>query len=421
MIAETLARQLKCGSIPVRAMPTAILKKAWIEAISPLAVGCTMQGRWRVKLLTWLQLGVASLCIARYFFDSQTFPTQFSGSCLLQQLGRSSRDVDGQLRGGRRAIALRRPVPEAAISDSRREIPWVAMPSPKQVWAHSCVTRAKLQAALADPTVTAIEVDVTMGHLITDAPAVSGMVPIMAHPPSRSSDLSFEAFLGMVIDDGRRHIKFDFKDLKALQSCLPLLAAAKERLSANRQAVWLNADVLPGPGLRTRDCAVPANDFFKAVCKYSPGIHLSLGWRVNPIGYETYSETDCKAMAAVCKEYVLASSASSGAGIVFAVSARLAGRDTRALEGLLKEIPDSQLLFWTGAWEPPLHSSQLANLQDLLQRRGLSARCGYDCRAIDFSAYSTELSKLVMGFIKRFGMLLSASCRPLLQSAIALR
>eukprot|EP00930_Biecheleria_cincta_P077156 TRINITY_DN6442_c0_g1_i1.p1 TRINITY_DN6442_c0_g1~~TRINITY_DN6442_c0_g1_i1.p1 ORF type:complete len:294 (-),score=46.81 TRINITY_DN6442_c0_g1_i1:36-917(-) len=293
------------------------------------------------------------------------------------------------------------------------------MPSPWQVWAHSCVTSAKLNSALADSSITAIEVDVIMGHLIGSS---SRMLPIMAHPPSRSSDLSFEDFLDRVIDDGRRHIKFDFKDLQALQLCLPLLAAAKDKLYANGQAVWLNADVLPGPGLRTWQCALPAKPFLEAVCMHCPGVHLSLGWKVNPVGYESYTEADCEAMAIVCKEYMeQAPGASHGSGIVFAVAARLAGRDASALERLLKEVPGSQLLLWTGAWEPPIPLSQPKNLQDLFRSRGLPDRCGYDCRVFDLSACGAEFTQLVLGVLRQVGVFLSRSCRPLVNSALALR
>ncbi|CAE7722575.1 fam151a, partial [Symbiodinium pilosum] len=235
---------------------------------------------------------------------------------------------------------------------------WAPLPSPQQVWAHSCVTRAKLEAALKDPKVTAIEVDVAMGYLTGPDGSGNILVPVMAHPPVLTSDLSFEEFLDEVVQDGRRHVKFDFKDLESVQRCLPLLAERSRQLAANEQAVWLNADVLPGPGLRGWRCAVPAEAFFDAAETYCPGAHLSLGWKANPVGLESYTEADCRAMAELCRRH----GQLAKGGVVFAVAARTASRNPEPLAALLAQVPGSQLLFWTGTWEPPILAATKGHL-----------------------------------------------------------
>eukprot|EP00434_Breviolum_minutum_P024491 symbB.v1.2.021630.t1/scaffold1854.1/size98632/4 len=207
-------------------------------------------------------------------------------------------------------VAVERPpVLEVAKPPQRRrarnihakEAKWAPLPAPDQVeppeseaifplafrwqvWAHSCVSKKKLEAALQDSEVTAIEVDVAMGYLSGPGSFSDEMVPVMAHPPILTSDLTFQDFLEELIRDGRRH------DLEAVRRCLPLLAERSGELAANGQAVWLNADVLPGPGLRSWSCSVPAEEFLRAAEEHCPGAHLSLGWKANPVGSETYNE-----------------------------------------------------------------------------------------------------------------------------------
>mmetsp|Transcript_46632 Transcript_46632/g.110883 ORF Transcript_46632/g.110883 Transcript_46632/m.110883 type:complete len:404 (+) Transcript_46632:39-1250(+) len=258
---------------------------------------------------------------------------------------------------------------------------WVPMPSPQQTWAHSCCSRSKLQTSLSNPGITAIEADIRMGVLTTaDGPRHD--VAVMAHPPSRSSDLSFEEFLEACIKDGGRHLKLDFKDIESVEQCLPLVAAARSRLRANGQALWLNADLLPGPGAAMLFSPLQADRFLQLVQEHCPGAHLSLGWSVNPLGRACYTEDDCKAMGKLWKAHTARTSASGllSGDVVFAVSLRLAERDTRHLVELLEDVEGSQLLFWTGTWEPAVRSSTLTRLRAALEKAGVRDRCGYDCK-----------------------------------------
>jgi hypothetical protein len=84
---------------------------------------------------------------------------------------------------------------------------------------------ARLELALASREVTAIESDIIM----------AGGVPIMAHPPARASDLTFERFLNLVLTNGAKHMKLDFKVLEAVEPCLLMLAEVEERLRRNEQ------------------------------------------------------------------------------------------------------------------------------------------------------------------------------------------
>lgn len=80
-------------------------------------------------------------------------------------------------------------------------------PAAEQQWAHSCCSASSLESAFQGP-VTAIEADILMGTIESE----HGEVPIMAHPPCRTSDLSFEDFWQRCLAEARHHLKLDFKD-----------------------------------------------------------------------------------------------------------------------------------------------------------------------------------------------------------------
>lgn len=201
-------------------------------------------------------------------------------------------------------------------------------------------------------------------------------VPMMAHPSWRSqprSDLSFAEFLDRCLSDGTRHLKLDFKDAAAVEPCFQLLEKRWRELQVNGQAVWLNADVLPGPNKRG-PVGIPASLFIPLWRRYCPQAFLSLGWCVGPIGPEqSYSAQDVTEMASICAEYSLA-----GETVVFAVSVRLAERALMDVASILQRVPDSQLLLWTGTGEASIKPTMLDRVQAELKGLGFAHRVGYD-------------------------------------------
>mmetsp|Transcript_44835 Transcript_44835/g.113570 ORF Transcript_44835/g.113570 Transcript_44835/m.113570 type:complete len:251 (-) Transcript_44835:72-824(-) len=229
----------------------------------------------------------------------------------------------------------------------------------------------------------------------------AALTPIMAHPPSRVSDLSFGNFLEAFISDGRRHLKLDFKELAALQACAPLLAAQAPRLARNGQAVMLNADIVPGPGRRHRLCAVPAEEFFKVVLAHCPGIPLSLGWTVCTAACGSgYREADCQGMLAVYESYENRLDVPAG-GVVFAVSLRLAARCFRRLAALLRATPGSQLLLWTGCGERSVPKGMVQRLRSEIRTEGLCERVGFDCKVASWKlqAVGNETTMCIGGVL----------------------
>ena len=272
--------------------------------------------------------------------------------------------------------------------------PYTPRPRPQQQWVHSCCTIKKLERALANPNVSAIEADIMMGHKSTDgassavnraggggaASQRAAPIPIMAHPTWRKGvpslvDMSFADFLERCLADGTRHLKLDFKDLRAVEPCLELLAQQWPQLHANGQAIWLNADVLPGPNARgSKAVRVPAREFVPLCRRLCPHAVLSLGWCVGPLGAEEkYTEHDIEEMKRICVEYNL-----PGAAVVFAASLRLSERAVPLLGSLLGAVVDAQILFWTGTGEPPVYPTTYEGVYMAVARMGYTERVGYD-------------------------------------------
>ena len=261
--------------------------------------------------------------------------------------------------------------------------PYTPRPKPQQTWVHSCCTQSKLERALSDPDVSAIEADIMMGGgpsspAGTRTPPATQRVPVMAHPTWRSQlpttvDMTFGDFLERCIADGTRHLKLDFKELECVEPCLELLAQRWPQLHANGQAIWLNADVLPGPNAR-QACKVPAHTFLPLCRRLCPQAVLSLGWAVGPLGgEEVYTEADISDMIRLCNEYNV-----PGASAVFAASLRYSERCVPLFTNLLSRIPEAQILFWTGTGELPVQASTHARVASLLTSNGFTERVGFD-------------------------------------------
>jgi hypothetical protein len=208
----------------------------------------------------------------------------------------------------------------------------------------------------------------------------------MAHPPSRDSDLPFSDFLrACLANDPPKHVKCDFKEPEVVRPCLSLINSLVSNSPPNpnqsipNQSIFLNADVLPGPGKRGDPPTMPADAFVEACLSLSPPQPLSLGWSTNvarvynPGGY--YLPADAGAMRALCEKHGLP----GRAPVVFAANFRVAMRDPTALKGLLGDLPGTQLLLWTGTGEPAVRGGEVEAARDYFEREGLLERVGFDC------------------------------------------
>ncbi|RZF33786.1 hypothetical protein LSTR_LSTR017045, partial [Laodelphax striatellus] len=142
-------------------------------------------------------------------------------------------------------------------------------------WAHAVNSRAKLNASLNDNSMM-IEADILMGQL-EGSPPGTNPIPIMGHPPQTTSDLSLEEFLTTILKSGKhKGMKLDFKSKEVFASSENIVEEILNKPEADFP-VWINADVLHGPG-NSPVAPVDADYFVSTVVKKFPTAMLSVGW-----------------------------------------------------------------------------------------------------------------------------------------------
>jgi len=292
------------------------------------------------------------------------------------------------------------------------------MPSAKQKWAHSICSKKLLRNALNSSSITAIEADIVMGYkaINEDSPphqeySKTNKVPIMAHPPLRHSDLKMEEFLIMatythkkkddkeVVRKVKKHIKLDFKEIATVKPTIDaindlgiLLESQNTEVNIeNEKSIFLNADIFPGPGMRSDGARIDADSFLSACLNNMQSKNnneidrkyiFSLGWTTDPRSYGGYTDMDIDMMMKIIKKHNLASSC---AGIVFAVNARVLVQDFKPLIRLLWSIESSQLLVWTATGEPPISRWKIRMIADRFNNEGVIDRIGFDCKVASSS------------------------------------
>ncbi len=115
---------------------------------------------------------------------------------------------------------------------------------------------------------------------------------IMAHPPQQESDLTFEEWLEYLLEF-RKGAKIDFKDPQIVKPVLEKLKSSEGKIP-----IFLNADVLQGPG-----GIPPLFDGVKFVeeCNelFPKADYISLGWTTGYTLFGRYTEKMVKEMIAL--------------------------------------------------------------------------------------------------------------------------
>uniref|UniRef100_A0A8C3A9Y2 Family with sequence similarity 151 member B n=1 Tax=Cyclopterus lumpus TaxID=8103 RepID=A0A8C3A9Y2_CYCLU len=156
-------------------------------------------------------------------------------------------------------------------------------------WSHAVNSSSRLAEALTGPN-----------HMIEADVIIRGRdprEPIMAHPPDTDSDITLKEWLEGV-KDYNKGIKLDFKSLEAVSPSVILL----EEVYRLNRPVWINADILSGPGGQARPLEPQA--FLSSVTTLPPHTVLSLGWTTGwTAGTENkgYSWDMVCAMEDICK------------------------------------------------------------------------------------------------------------------------
>ena len=145
-----------------------------------------------------------------------------------------------------------------------------------------------------------------MFHLNPASQKYSCRLYRMAHPPVRKSDLTFQQFLDCCFSPGNppKNYKLDFKEFEAVEPCLKILAEMAARVGPSRLSqsiIYLNADILEGPGSRGRPATVDAEKFISTSLKYKPVPRLSLGWTTDVTKRGAYTNDDVEKMGGLCE------------------------------------------------------------------------------------------------------------------------
>ncbi|XP_042344598.1 protein FAM151B [Plectropomus leopardus] len=210
-------------------------------------------------------------------------------------------------------------------------------------WSHAANSASRLTDALSGPT-----------HMIEADIIIRGgdpKEPIMAHPPDTDSDITLREWLEGV-KAYNKGIKLDFKSLEAVS---PSVALLDEVLAEPSRPVWINADILCGPGGQARPLEPQA--FLSAVTALPTHTVLSLGWTTGwTAGTDNagYSWDMVHAMEDTCRDLKHP--------VTFPVRAALLAQSFSQLSWLLQQSDRYTLTVWTGQKDE-------FTLQDLLPYR----------------------------------------------------
>ncbi|XP_075974437.1 protein FAM151B isoform X3 [Anticarsia gemmatalis] len=210
-------------------------------------------------------------------------------------------------------------------------------------WAHAVNNKTYLEAVLAS-NICMLEADIVLG-------TISGkdeVIPVMAHPPATSSDLSLANFLSTVAQynyentDKQKGVKLDFKSIEAFESSQDVIARYSK--PQPNFPIWLNADILPGP-VDSQVKPVDPAKFLELGSKH-PRAVLSVGWTTNYGGNLTegeYSGEQIGTMLRMINEHHINQT------VTFPVRAGLAANSQPVILDLLRETSslNSSMTVWS--------------------------------------------------------------------------
>ncbi|XP_069818961.1 protein FAM151B [Dendropsophus ebraccatus] len=234
------------------------------------------------------------------------------------------------------------------------------------LWEHATNSKEKLQKALQSD-VHMIEADILLR-------GTGDKEPIMAHPPATDSDINLQEWLDKV-SMSNKGIKLDFKSMEAVLPSMKILDTMRDNL---HQPVWINADILLGPGGTLR---VDGTEFLQVVTSFFSDVTLSLGWTTawhSDTPNEGYSWEMVREMENICKNL--------NQPVTFPVRAALVRQSWPQLQWLLQSSDRYSLTIWSG-------KDDIYPTEDLLYAREHSGkdRIFYDV----FEPQNSELKQVV--------------------------
>lgn len=238
-------------------------------------------------------------------------------------------------------------------------------------WAHAVDSQSFLTDVLQGD-INFIEADILLGFLENDANK-QNEIPIMAHPPATTSDLSLEAFLSQIQDFNNavepskvKGVKLDFKSIGALERSIGIIGNCYDM---HKFPTWINADILPGPVNNTDTIPVDPKRFFDAIKQLGPAV-LSIGWTTKWSESSTdgqYTEAHVAEMLNVIKENGIDE---AGYVITFPVRAGITANSLDSLNFLYRSLKDTNTVTFT-IWSSAKDAVDVENLRKFIFTMGL--------------------------------------------------
>ncbi|KAL0881222.1 hypothetical protein ABMA27_002324 [Loxostege sticticalis] len=172
-------------------------------------------------------------------------------------------------------------------------------------------------------------------------------IPVTAHPPATTSDLSLSDFLSTVaqfnnVNAKQKGVKLDFKSIEAFEKAQNLIAPYSK--PGVGFPLWLNADILPGPVEATTTPVDPSK--FLKLASGHPRAVLSVGWTTQLGGNITegeYSRNQIGTMLRILHEHHINQT------VTFPVRACIASNSQPVVLDLLRETSylNSSMTVWS--------------------------------------------------------------------------
>ncbi|XP_076149273.1 protein FAM151A [Alosa pseudoharengus] len=211
-------------------------------------------------------------------------------------------------------------------------------------WYHSANNKSQLNDALKS-SVMVLEADVNVeGH----GTANQTNIPIMAHPPAVYSDNTLQEWIDVVLKSDKG-IKLDFKSIEAVEPTLDILRVKNQTARINRP-VWLNADIIHGPGVPWFIPVVNGTRFLQLIQQKFPEVTISPGWKVL---YVPQFPNVTYTLPMMEKMYNAVLNVPQK--ITFPILAVMAKQGWPHISWLLSQSPRFSLTLWQGAQNPTLN------------------------------------------------------------------
>ncbi|KAJ8976501.1 hypothetical protein NQ317_018445, partial [Molorchus minor] len=231
-------------------------------------------------------------------------------------------------------------------------------------WAHAVNNQSYLTSTLNNTDIMMIEADIVLGTV--NGTTSTTQIPVMAHPPANTSDISLATFLETINafntnnatnTTSRKGVKLDFKTLEVFNQSLSIIS----QYDQGNYPLWINADIISGPINATTE-PVNATQFLERASQFNNTV-LSIGWTTEYGSNVTgnYSSDQIQSMLDVIVQNNVTQN------ITFPVRAGLAAESLSGMQSLIANVTNSTLTIWSSEGD----NVNVTNLRSLISKIGI--------------------------------------------------